>query len=201
MHKTLKRILSILFAFMLLPATVLASDTAEDESESFYVLDYFEGTALDLTQYEGKAIYLNFFEEWCQYCMEEMPDIKDIYDLYDPDSLVMILVHPWNGEDADNTASVVSTYGLEGLTTVEDEDMAISNLVGVPGYPTSVFIDQDGYLFYSVASILDYDTFTTVFDAMGVPKRDSEETVVEATPTPSPASSASDAATQATPKN
>jgi len=184
MRSILKRILSVFFiALMLLPAAAFAESTGEEEAstEPLYVLDYFEGTALDLTQYEGKAVYLNFFEGWCYYCMEEMPDLKKIYDLYDPESLVMILVHPWNGEDATDSASVVETYGLEELTLVEDTDSAIETLVGVPGYPTSVFIGSDGYLYYAVASMLEYDDFVTIFDSMGIPHRDGAEATDEST--------------------
>ena len=131
------------------PLTAFAEDTTEETTEPQYVLDYFEGTALDVSQYEGQVLFLNFFTEWCPYCMAEMPDIKEVYDLYDPDSLEIILVHPWDGEDASNTASVVKTYGLEGITTIEDEDHELTALVGVPGYPTSIMIDKDGYLYYA----------------------------------------------------
>jgi thiol-disulfide isomerase/thioredoxin len=207
MRSIRKRILSIFLAMMLLPIAALAEgsdeanevDETDETSQPIYVLDYFNGTALDLTQYEGKAIYLNFFEGWCQYCMEEMPDLKKIYDLYDPQSLVMILVHPWNGEDETDSAKVVETYGLEGLTLVEDTDSAIETLVGVPGYPTSIFIGADGYLYYAVASMLEYDDFVTIFDGMGIPLRDGVEPA--ATATPSPSGAATDALSGATAVN
>ena len=213
MRSILKRILSVFFALLLLPAAALADGSneadeaneaneageGEEAAQPIYVLDYFEGTALDLTPYAGKAIYLNFFEEWCQYCMEEMPDLKKMYDRYDPDSLVMILVHPWNGEDESDSARVVETYGLEELTLVEDSDSAIETRVGVPGYPTSVFIGADGYLYYAVASMLQYDDFVTIFDSMGIPLRDGAEPA--ATASPSPSASAADALSGATTVN
>ena len=184
---------------------------AQESSEPIYVVDYFKGTALDLSQYAGKAVFLNFFTEWCPYCMEEMPDIKRIYDTYDPNSLVIILVHPWSGEDETNTASVVARFGLEGLTTVEDKDMAISDVVGVPGYPTSVFIDQNGYLYYAVASKLEYDFMTQIVDGMRVPLRDGtiRQPIVPAKTSTSnhgpsntaPSNPAPDATAGATPKN
>lgn len=192
-------------------ADTQTGDTEESVSKPVYVLDFFAGTALDLSQYKGKAIFLNFFTEWCPYCMEEMPDIKKIYDMYDLNSLVIILVHPWDGENETNTASVVAKYGLEGLTTVEDKDMAISQIAGIPGYPTSIFIDQNGYLFYAAASKLELDDMTRIIDGMSVPLRDGtvRQTPVPAKTTPSnsapanssPSNPAPDATTGATPKN
>ena len=179
MRFTLKRFLSVLFILMLLPMAAFAEDTADETTEPVYVLDYFQDTNLDLTQYEGKALFLNFFTEWCPYCMEEMPDIKKIYEDYDPDSLEIILVHPWNGEDASNTANVVAAHGLEGMTTFEDADLAVQYTVGVPGYPTSIFIDSEGYLFYAVASGLNYATMSQIVEGMGVPLRSDVEAASE----------------------
>jgi thiol-disulfide isomerase/thioredoxin len=235
------RILSLVFALLLLPTAAFAEDSSEDsdgdsaeyeasetaeqtdeqpsddDSAPVYVVDYFAGTALDLSQFAGKAVFLNFFTEWCPYCMEEMPDIKRIYDLYDPESLAIVLVHPWDGENADNTASVVAKYGLEGINTVEDTDMAISQIVGMPGYyPTSVFIDKNGYLYYAVASKLEFDLMAQLMDEMGVPLRNGttrpssapsgSSTVVSVPSGSSPAVSVpsgttTDATTSATPKN
>ncbi len=179
MRSLLKILLGIFLVAAMLPGAALAEsadeaaagETAEADAP-VYVLDFFDGTALDVSLYEGKVLFLNFFTEWCPYCMEEMPDIKAIYDAYDPESLAIILIHPWDGENADNTASVVAKYGLEGVYTVEDEDFTITGIVGVPGYPTSIFIDAEGYLNYAVASALDYDTIAGVLDGMSVPLRE-----------------------------
>lgn len=195
MRTTFKRILGVLFAVMLLPMAAVAEGADEAENEAPYVLDFFNGTALDLTQYEGKAILLNFFYEGCYYCMEEMDDIKQAFDAYDPNSLQIILVHIWYGEDADNTASVVSKYGLEELTVVEDEDTSLFSMADLSGVPTNIFIDQDGY-FYDLTYGLDFESFSQIFDAMGIPKRDGMEPAVS---TPAPAASAVDAMTKATP--
>jgi thiol-disulfide isomerase/thioredoxin len=184
MRTTLKRILGVLFAVMLLPMAAVAGDAGEAENEAPYVLDFFNGTALDLTQYEGKAILLNFFYQGCPYCMEEMDDIRQAFDAYDPSSLQIILVHIWYGEDADNTASVVSKYGLEELTVVEDEDTSLFSMTGLSGVPTNIFIDQDGYL-HKLTYGLNFESFSQIFDEMGVPKRDDVEPDVESTPMPS----------------
>ncbi len=219
MRLTFKKVLAVLFVLMLFPLTALADTENESEHESdyeseyeteneseneaesqpMYVLNYFEGSALDVSLYEGKALFLNFFTEWCPYCMEEMPDIKKIYDTYDPDSLEIILVHPWDGDDASNTASVVERFGLQGMTILEDEDMGLTALVGVPGYPTSIFIDAQGYLYYAQAAALDFATFSQILDGMGIPKRDGTETPSVSTPAPS--SSKNDAVSQATVQN
>ena len=61
MYTSIKRILSVLFVFMLLLPMAAIAEDASEEAEAVYVLDYFSDTALDLTQYKGKAVYMNFF--------------------------------------------------------------------------------------------------------------------------------------------
>ncbi|MFH1513706.1 MAG: redoxin domain-containing protein [Bacillota bacterium] len=177
----------------------------DEEDERFDLIGFFAGTGLDLSQYAGQAVLINFFTEWCPYCMEEMPDIKQVFDTYDPNSLEIILVHPWDGEDASNTASVVSRFGLEGVTTIEDEDFALTTLVGVPGYPTSIFVDPDGYLYHAVASKIDFSMITSIFDDMGIPRRDGTAALPASTQRPSDSTAVNttnaDATTGATPQD
>lgn len=135
-----------------------------------YVLDAFAGTNLDLTQYAGKAIWLNFFTGWCSYCMEEIPYIKQVFDEYDPDQLQIILIHVWDGENADDSAAIVKKYGLEDMLLVEDEKLDLSNLVGLQGFPTNLFIDKEGYL-HSGSYGLTYDEMVAYMDALNVGKK------------------------------
>ena len=158
MKTTLKRLVSLGLVLLLLPLAALAESTPAEKNAAGmpYVLNEFDGTKLDVSQYKGKAIWLNFFTGWCVYCMEEMPAIKQIYEAYDPNDVAIVLVHAWNGEDADDSAAVVEKYGLKNMTLLEDDTLALSQLIGLEGYPTSIFIDKDGY-FYGREYALDYD--------------------------------------------
>ena len=170
-----RKALSLLLTLCLLLATGSAAAQAPAKPSQNadglpYVFDAFTGTPLDLAAYQGKAIFINFFTEWCGYCMREMSEIKRIFEDYSPDELQVLLVHVWDGEDAANTRSVRDTYGLHDMTFVEDEDRALAAAVGLPGYPTSIFIDKDGYLTNAVAAALTYDDMAKMVDAMGVGK-------------------------------
>lgn len=145
----------------LLPTASLA------EGDASYVFDAFDGTALELTPYEGKAIYISYFTSWCGYCMQEMPYIAQAFRDYSPDELQIILVHAWSGEDDSVTADVVSRYGLEGILILEDQDMALSAIVGLQGFPTNILIDKQGYL-YQYTYALGEGELAGYLDALGV---------------------------------
>lgn len=174
MKKTRRRLpllLTLLLALTLcLPA--LAAESAEEEK--IYLLDAFIGTKLDLTPYEGKAILLNFFTEWCPYCMQEMPDIKKAFETYSPDQLEIILIHVWDGEDETNSENIRTKFGLEEMHFFEDEDMMIAGLVGIPGYPTSIFIDKEGNFAGFYGQAMTEEMLARALDAMGVAKATEE---------------------------
>ena len=172
MNKLWFRRLAGLLALM----TLLAAAPLAPAEEAPNVTDLLNSyTELDLTPYRGKAVFLNFFTEWCYYCMREMPDIKTLHDTYSEDELAIVLVHVWDGENADNTASVKEKYGLEDLTFFEDEDLMVASLVGLQGYPASLFLNPDGTLAGAANYMLTLDEMTEQLDGMGVARKAAEE--------------------------
>ena len=53
---------------------------------------------------------------------------------------------------------------------VEDQDRNLSNIVNLSGYPTSIFIDKQGYL-HDVAYGLEYEAMAQYMDQLGVARR------------------------------
>lgn len=172
MKKTVNRLLSALLALLLLPALGLA-ETATVETDDQgrpYVLDAFEGTLVDVNDHQGKAIWLNFYTSWCSYCMKEMPAIKQTFETYDPNEVSIILVHAWSGEGPEASAEVIERFGLQEMLHLEDSDLALTQLVGLDGFPTSIFINKEGY-YIGRAYGLEYDSMAAYMDEMGVAKR------------------------------
>jgi thiol-disulfide isomerase/thioredoxin len=187
MKRFVRRFLTLLAVLALVPFSAMAESDAADTNDASkpYVLDAFAGTALDLTQYQGKAVWLNFFTGWCPYCMTEMPYIRQVFDEYDPNQLAIVLVHVWDGENAADGQAVVTKYGLQGMTMLEDEDMSLSGLVGLDGYPTSFFINKEGYLHAGTYG-LDYAGMAAYMDELGVSRLDGGNAAATATPAVEP---------------
>ena len=173
MNGKIKRWLAVLLTVTLIPLAAVAQSASSDtEPTRYYMPDYFAQTSLDISQYKGKAVFMNFFTGWCQYCMQEMPDLKKVYDEYDPNDVAVILVHAWDGENADDSAAVVEKFGLQGVTLIEDQDLTLTGMF-VQGYPTSMFIDQDGYMSvgHYQSGMLTYEDMTSLLGEMGVQKK------------------------------
>lgn len=162
------RLLALLLC-LLLPLSACAETAAPEAEAAPNVVEILsEYTTLDLTEHLGKTVLINFFTEWCTYCMKEMPDMKEVNDLYDPESFQMILVHVWDGEDETNTENVKERFGMQHMTFWEDTDRMVASVVGVPGYPATLILKPDGTLAAGQSGMLTYDTLTAFLDEMGV---------------------------------
>jgi len=179
MKSVWKRSISLFLCMMLMmavPFFAAAEEAAEEAAEVPNVTELLkQHTKLDLTPYLGQTVLLNFFTEWCPYCMQEMPDLKAVSEMYDADSFEVVFVHPWQNEDAQNTENVKAKYGLEGMTFFEDEDSLVTSIIGVPGFPTSVFLNPDGTIAGAAPFMLTLDQLTMQLDQMGVPREAGEE--------------------------
>ena len=174
MKKNRLRLLVLLMC-MLLPLSACAETAAPETEAAPNVVDVLnEYTTLDLSEHLGKTVLINFFTEWCTYCMKEMPDMKEVNDLYDPESFQMILVHVWDGEDESNTENVKERFGMHHMTFFEDTDRVVASVVGVPGYPATLILNPDGSLAAGQSGMLTYDVLTQFLDGMGVERKAAE---------------------------
>ena len=160
-----KRLLALVLCLMLM--TGLTGAYAQTVTPNVTDL-LFKYTDLDLNPYKGKTVLLNFFTEWCYYCMQEMPDLKKVNDMYDPEQFQMVLVHVWDGEDETATETVKARFGMEDMVFFEDTDRMVASVVGLMGYPATIIVEPDGELAYAVNSMVTEEWLTTALDEMDV---------------------------------
>ena len=68
----MKRFLSTLLYFAVLPATCLAATAAKPE----LVVKTLDGRTFDLSAQSGKWVIVNYWATWCSPCLKELPDIS-----------------------------------------------------------------------------------------------------------------------------
>ncbi|HQO49190.1 MAG TPA: TlpA disulfide reductase family protein [Bacteroidales bacterium] len=67
-----------------------AQQTLTDEVWNWQLID-MKGQVVNLGQFKGQTILLNFWATWCPPCIAEMPDIQALYDGFG-DKAVFLLV-------------------------------------------------------------------------------------------------------------
>ncbi len=108
-----------------------------------------DGDLINLSDYRGKWVILNFWATWCPPCLAEIPTLIKFYDNADKDNVVLLGLNATNTERSTggDVRSYVSTFGKEkGITfpVLLDTRGKVSAAYGAMNLPTTVVISPGG---------------------------------------------------------
>ncbi len=123
---------------------------------NFVVLDA-KGNAVQLSDFAGKPVVLNFWATWCKYCVMEMPDFDKAYAEY-PD-VVFLMINATDGvyETKEKADAYVQSKGFS-FDVYYDVSSTAQAAYKVSGYPTTVFINANGDVVTKEVGAINYDT-------------------------------------------
>ena len=117
---------------------------AEGELAPDFALASPGGERVALSDFRGKTVILNFWATWCTPCRKEMPDLQAVWEERgEGRDLVVLAVDV--GESADAVTDFMESLGLT-FPVVLDADGAVADHYGLPGLPSTFFIDAGGVL-------------------------------------------------------
>jgi thiol-disulfide isomerase/thioredoxin len=100
------------------------------------------GKAIDLAQFKGQVVMINFWATWCGPCRQEMPLLEDIYKKYKPMGFTMLGVNV----EPDSAAAEAWLQKQKPVSfpIAFDVESKVSKLYKVAGMPSTVFVDRKG---------------------------------------------------------
>lgn len=100
------------------------------------------GKSIDLSQFKGQVVMINFWATWCGPCRQEMPLLEDIYKKYKPMGFTMLGVNV--EPDSKSAEAWLSKQKPVSFPIAFDTDSKVSKLYKVAGMPSTVFVDRKG---------------------------------------------------------
>jgi thiol-disulfide isomerase/thioredoxin len=130
-----------------------------------------EGKPLDLAEYRGKVVLIDFWATWCPPCVAELPNVKATYDRYHADGFEVIAVSL--DKEPDKLAKFVKEHDLPWPQIIfgEPEKRFWNNPVAqkydVRAIPFTLLVDREGRLL--AAGLHGSELPQRVADALGSP--------------------------------
>jgi len=101
------------------------------------------GKTIDLSQFKGQVVMINFWASWCKPCRDEMPLLEDIYKKYKPMGFTMLAVNVEpDTKEADAWLAKLSKPVT--FPVAYDVDSKVSKLYKVETMPSTVIVDRKG---------------------------------------------------------
>ena len=114
-----------------------------------------QGKEHKLADYRGKVVVLNFWATWCDPCREEMPSMQRLQDKLAGKSFVILAVD--YGEGAPRIQDFLKKVPVR-LTVLLDRDTSAATAWKVKVLPTTLVLDPQQRIRYSVVGDLEWDS-------------------------------------------
>lgn len=117
-----------------------------------FTLNDLKGNTVELKNYRGKYVYVDFWASWCLACRIENPKLVSVYEKYHKQGLEFLGVS--QDEDLEAWKKAIAKDALIWPQLLE-EKQAISKLYGVSNLPSNYLLDREGKI---IAKNLNADT-------------------------------------------
>jgi len=99
------------------------------------------GTPLDLGEFHGRVVYLDFWASWCAPCKQSFPWMQTMKNIYEEHGLTIVTVNlDADRADADRfLAQLKPTFDVRF-----DPKGGLAESYKVKGMPSSILIDRHG---------------------------------------------------------
>jgi len=115
-----------------------------------------DGKKVSLTDFKGKAVFLNIWATWCPPCREEMPSMEKLYQELKGEDFEILAVSI-DALGAKVVAPFMKEYKLS-FPALLDPEGTIQNLYGTTGVPECFIINKEGIIEKIVIGPMDWAT-------------------------------------------
>jgi peroxiredoxin len=135
-------------------ATFGMHQSAEPAAALDFTLPDLEGRPVQLREFRGKLVLLNFWATWCAPCLHEMPSMERLYQTFKGTEFVLLAVS-MDRQGAQAAKPYVENLQLT-FPVLVDRTNDVGRRYGVRGLPSTYLIDPDGQLLGAVVGARDW---------------------------------------------
>lgn len=128
-----------------------------------FEIETLSGEKVNLSDYKGKPVMLNFWATWCPPCRVEIPDMQKFHEKHEVEVLAVNLLDTEMKKG--HVQQFVDEFGMT-FTVGLDGDGAVSNKYRINPIPTTYMIDSEGIIRHKSLGAMPYDTMVEHLNSM-----------------------------------
>lgn len=118
-------------------------DTERSEISGFELED-LEGNRVELSDFLGSVVVVNFWATWCVPCQQELPFLQQFYEDYEEQGLVILAISSDGPETLSGVRRIARRHRLT-MPVLLDQDGSVSAILNPRGSaPFTIFVDRAG---------------------------------------------------------
>ena len=154
-----------LILFIILTTNVFANDVSEIKNIVIHkdLKDYDNVIFLDkndrklnIKEFRGNLILLNFWATWCEPCKEEMPSLNRLQINKNLSNLKIFAINI-SQESKKKVDDFFKDLNIENFEPYYDAPTTLAKTFSLRGVPTSILLDKDGKEFSRNIGSVDFD--------------------------------------------
>jgi len=121
------------------------------------------GEAVDLSQYKGKVLFVEFWASWCVTCAKSFPVYNELHKDLDSDKFMMISI---NTDKKEKDAEKFLKDTPANFLVVRDTQKTAVKTYEPKGYPVGYIVDKSGKIVAIEESLAEYDELKAIFEGL-----------------------------------
>ena len=110
---------------------------------------------VNLVDYKGKLVILNFWATWCAPCREEMPSLDSLQEKNDLDNLKIFPINIGQ-ENLEKSESFFKDLNIKNLEIYFDPPVTLAKKFSLRGVPTTIFFNKEGTEFARIIGSINF---------------------------------------------
>ncbi len=112
--------------------------------------------SVNLKEFSGKLVIINFWATWCAPCREEMPSLDKLQGKKEFDNLKILTINVGQ-ESVDKSISFFKELKIENLELYFDDSISLAKIFSLRGLPTTILINKSGEEFARIVGSIDFN--------------------------------------------
>ena len=115
-----------------------------------------QNNQLDLSNFKGNILLLNFWATWCAPCREEMPSLDKLQNLKILNNLKVIPINVGQ-EKIEKSVDFFSELNIKNLELYFDNTIKLAKTFSLRGLPTTIIVNKEGEEFARIVGSIDFN--------------------------------------------